>query len=51
MTDQIVPKKEEKKLYTCPKLVCHGDVRCLTQAGSGPNKELSWLMVLKTWRV
>jgi hypothetical protein len=49
MTDQLLPKKEAKKPYISPRLVCHGDVRCLTQAGTGVNKE--FLMILRTWRV
>lgn len=34
MTDLPKLQLAVKKLYTSPKLVRHGDVRCLTQGGS-----------------
>jgi len=43
------PKPEAKKPYAPPQLVCHGDVRSLTQAGSKGSKEI--FMVSTNWRV
>lgn len=48
MNDQLLPKTEAKKPYSAPILICHGDVRCLTQAGSKGSKEV--IMVLMTWK-
>ena len=41
MTDLPNPQQAVKKLYTSPKLVRHGDVRGLTQAGTTGNSEMS----------
>ena len=49
MNVPLQPKPEAKKPYAPPQLVCHGDVRSLTQAGSKGNKEI--IMVWTTWRV
>jgi hypothetical protein len=48
MTDKLLPKNEAKKRYTTPRLVCHGDVRSLTQAGSKGYTEI--IMVLMNWK-
>lgn len=43
------PTPETKKPYAPPQLVCHGDVRTLTQAGSKGYQE--FLMVSMDWKV
>jgi hypothetical protein len=41
MTDLTNPYQAVKKLYTSPKLVRHGDVRGLTQAGTSGMAEMA----------
>ena len=51
MNVPLQPKPEAKKPYAPPQLVCHGDVRSLTQAGSKGYKEFEFIMVSTDWRV
>ena len=39
------PTPETKKPYAPPQLVCHGDVRTLTQAGSKGNREFLGILM------
>jgi hypothetical protein len=39
MTDLPKPQQEMKIIYTSPKLVRYGDVRCLTRGGAGSPTE------------